>query len=358
MAVTEHLKDKPAGFKNRIEKVAIVGVSPAPHRLSPPKQPSLLTRMRFTKATGQLGKHFTEHLLRTGKHTITAITRNSSSTAALPAGVIPAQVDYDKPETVQAALAGQDALIITLARAAAPTTQGVLLRAAAAAGVAYVMPNIYGPNPVSVGYAADIRPGYERVAALRAEMEALGLRSLTLACGFWYEYSLSRGREWYGFDFARREVDFVDDGNTPISTTTFPQCGRAVAALLSLPVLPADEKDVAPTLAKFAGDVCWVSSFCVSQRDMLESAKRVTGTTDADWTITRTGHAERFAAGKKRREQGDPKGYAQLLYTRVFYPDGDGSYHDGRDNDALGLPKEDLDEWTAVGIKMAMEGEA
>src|SRR3569833_3381818 len=101
MAVTEHLKDKPAGFKNRIEKVAIVGVSPAPHRLSPPKQPSLLTRMRFTKATDQLGKHFTEHLLRTGKHTFSAITRNGGGAAARPAGGGPARGGGGGPEAGQ-----------------------------------------------------------------------------------------------------------------------------------------------------------------------------------------------------------------------------------------------------------------
>ena len=56
---------------------------------------------------------------------------------------------------------------------------------------------------------------------------------VSLACSFWYEFSLAGSQARYGFDFAKREVTFYDEGETKITTSTWPQCGRAVAALLS-----------------------------------------------------------------------------------------------------------------------------
>jgi len=43
----------------------------------------------------------------------------------------------------------------------------------------------------------------------------------------------------------------------------------------------------------------------------------------------------------------------------MFFPTGDGDYESkkGLHNDLLGLPVEDLDEWTAVAIRMGENGE-
>jgi len=47
-------------------------------------------------------------------------------------------------------------------------------------------------------------------------------------------------------------------------------------------------------------------------------------------------------------------GFVQVLYSRVFYPDGSGNHEakHGLHNDVLGLPKEDFDEATKLAIKM------
>jgi uncharacterized protein YbjT (DUF2867 family) len=55
----------------------------------------------------------TEALLRTGKHTVTALAR-AGSQSKLPEGVIEKTTDYSKPETIVEALKGQHALVITL----------------------------------------------------------------------------------------------------------------------------------------------------------------------------------------------------------------------------------------------------
>lgn len=137
------------------------------------------------------------------------------------------------------------------------------------------------------------------------------------------------------------------------------QCGRAVASFLSLKLLPQDEGDESPAIDNWANGVFYASSFLVSQKDMFESAKRVTGTTDADWMITREDSGERYRKAVLDLQKGDTKGFVRLLYTRVFFPNGDGDYESrkGLLNDVVGLPKEDLDEATRAAIDFALTGE-
>lgn len=196
-------------------------------------------------------------------------------------------------------------------------------------------------------------------ASFREQCESLGVSTwIALSCGFWYEFSLGGTADRYGFDFRTRAVTFFDDGTTRINTSTFAQCGRAVAALLSLKRLPEDERDEDPTLARWANGVVYVSSFLVSQRDMYESAKRVTGTADADWTVRHEGSAERYRRGVEDMKKGDLGGFVRLMYTRMFFPDGGGAYEEtrGLQNDVLGLPQEDLDEATKEAVRRGLEG--
>ena len=121
----QYAKDQPAGFKNQIESVAIVG------------------------ATGSIGGHITEHLLQTGKHTVTAITR-ASSKSKMPEGVKVANVNYDDENTIIEALKGQQALIITMKTGPEGKEASLkLIRAAAKANVGWIMPNEYSPDVIA-----------------------------------------------------------------------------------------------------------------------------------------------------------------------------------------------------------------
>lgn len=179
-----------------------------------------------------------------------------------------------------------------------------------------------------------------------------------MACGFWYEFSLGGTADRYGFDFKERSVTFFDDGTAKINTSTWAQCGRAVAAFLSLKWLPDDELDNTSTISNWDNDVFYISSFLVSQLDMFESVKRVTGTTDSDWIISHESSAERYKEGVEAMKKGDLKGFVRFMYTRMFFPSGGGDYESGKglQNAILGLPKEDLDEATKQGIQRGLEG--
>ncbi|KAK7193439.1 isoflavone reductase family protein [Paraphaeosphaeria sporulosa] len=59
----------------------------------------------------------------------------------------------------------------------------------------------------------------------------------------------------------------VDEGQTKISFSTWAQIGRAVAALISLPI----KSETEACLDKFRNKIVLVSSFTVNQEDMCAS---------------------------------------------------------------------------------------
>ena len=227
-----------------------------------------------------------------------------------------------------------------------------LIRAAAKAGVSYILPNWYGHDPANEKlceetYLADVK------IRVCTEVESLGVTSyILLACGFWYEFSLGGGPDRYGFDFKNQSLVLFDDGNTAINTSTWSQCGRAIASLMSLKQLPEDENDQSVTLSRFRNSPVYISSFRLNQREMFDSVKRITGTNDADWTITHESTVERYGSSKTSILQGDNHAFVKFLY-------GGGDFESirGLDNDILGLPSEELDPATSVAIAMGQEEE-
>ena len=237
---------------------------------------------------------------------------------------------------------------------APPEQQARLIEAAAAAEVSWILPNEYGYDTLHPGLHKDIPLGAAH-DAYREQVEKLGVSSwIGVTCGFWYEYSLSASPACYGFDLKNRSVTFFDDGNTRINTTTLPQCGRAVANLLSLKIFPDDEDDESAYLSQFKNRFVYVSSFKLSQRDMLDSVMRVTDTKVGDWKISHEASVDRHKAGWEEFKNGNFLGFPKLMYTRVFYQDGSGDFEASRGlhNDVLGLPKDDLDEYTKIALQM------
>lgn len=96
----------------------------------------------------------------------------------------------------------------------------------------------------------------------------------------------------------------------------------------------------------------------MDQKVMFESVLRVSGTSRSDWTIKHEETTQRYADAKKRLFAGDRAAFSTVLYGRVFFQDGVGNYEArrGLDNDVLGLPKEDIDEFTKIAIQRAEAG--
>ncbi|KAM7204729.1 hypothetical protein V8F20_003513 [Naviculisporaceae sp. PSN 640] len=329
MAV-RYAKDLPASTSNHIEKVAVVG------------------------AGGNVGKPITKALLATGKHTVTALTR-AGSTSSLPKGVKVAEIDYDNEESIVNALNGQDYLVITMSVLAPPDNHHKLVAAAAKAGIKYIMPNVYGYVSLDneeLNKSTLVGPTY--VAGIK-DVEAHGAKWTGVTCSFWYEYSLAAGPNYFGFDIPSRTATlYSPSGQTRINTTTHPQVGRAVASFLSLPIYPTSPTETSPTISKWFNKPLHISSFYISQREMLDSIQRVTGTSDADWTIKYADPTESYHEGLRILGEGGPNarvGFGKALYARIFMPDADPLRTvEGIVNEELGLPKEDLDDFTRLAL--------
>ncbi|CEI61335.1 hypothetical protein FVEN_g5947 [Fusarium venenatum] len=324
--MSRYAKDQPNGFNNAIERVAIVG------------------------AAGTIGAYITAALLQTGKHTVTALTREDS-TNRLSNGVIPAYINYDDESSIITALKDQQFLIITMAPTAPRDTHRKLVQAASKAGVPYIMPNGFMGDIEQVKLGEDILLG-PAARANRDEIEKLGLQWVTICCGFWYDYSLAGGEQRFGFDLDNRSVTFYDDGETKNSTSTLSQVGRAVAKVLSLKVLPINEDDDSLTLSSFLNKPVNIKSFVISQKDVFESVKRVTGTSDVDWTITYESTKKRYEEGMSLVKGGNMVGFSKLLYARAFFPKDPSDLSAKAQNGLLGLPEEGLDDATKAGIDL------
>ena len=139
------------------------------------------------------------------------------------------------------------------------------------------------------------------------------------------------------------------------------QLGRNVDELWPIsslcPILPQDENDKGPYLDMWRNKHAYISSFLVSQRDMLDSILRVTGDKEADWIIESEPSEARLKRGQKALQDGDfATGYQTCMYTRVFFKDGSGDFSQKLDNEKLGLKEENLDEATKQAVEMVKNG--
>lgn len=284
---------------------------------------------------------------------MTAITRQDSQ-SELPKGVQVQKVDYDKHDTIVSALRGQDALVVTLSGQS--DIEGIekkLIAAAEEAGVGWILPSEWGYDTSNPGLIDDIIITKTMVNVREHLKSKSSLSFISVSTGFWYEWSLAIPFA-YGIDINNRTATLFDDGNAKITTSTWPQVGRAVAALLALPIKSTSGSSAC--LEDFKNQVIFISSFLLSQRDMLASLYRVTDTQESDWTITFEDAHERYHTGIEQMKQGQRVGFGKMMYTRVFWNEEGGvpgNVEHKIINDKLGLPKEDLDEATRRTVTRA-----
>jgi hypothetical protein len=243
-------------------------------------------------------------------------------------------------------------LVITLSVAAPAKVHSMLVKAAGKAAVPYVMPNLYGGDIQNTAVMQESMNGKAYRERL-ADFEGIETSWIALVCGFWYEFGLALKKPFFGFDIPGRSVTFYDNGDTKIDVSTWNQCGRAVAGLLSLP-----ESGASPCVSDWKNKPLYINSFKVSQRDMLDSLHRVLGTTDKDWTIDFEPTDQRFKRGLQELKAGNMSGFPTASYARIFYPNGDGDFSSkwGISNELLALPQEDLDGVTKSVVDMVKSG--
>lgn len=282
-----------------------------------------------------------------GKQTVTALTR-ADSKGSVPAGVLSKQVDYSSHSSLVEALKGQEALIITMAVMAPRDQQSKLVEAAAEAGVSWILPNEWGSdtshptilqNPVNAGKTA-----------MYSQIEKHGMNWIAFVNNQWWEWSLGGG--YYGIDIPNRKVKFWDDGTATTVTTTWPRVGEGVAKLLALPISGSS-----PCLNDFKNQHAYVSSFYLSQREMLDAVQRETSTTDKDWEIAKEPVVAAYDQAREDFKNGNFRAAQTIIYAGNFIPNGGNDYIHTKEtlNKLLSLPQEDLQEAAKRAVQYSKE---
>lgn len=302
---------------------------------------------KMTQAGGQIGKRIAEQLVQGGKHTVTAITR-TGSTSNVAQGTRAVAVDYNDESSIISALEGNEFLIITLALGVPEDTHRKLVEAAVKAGVRYVLTNAYGVDVYGNTGLRDALPVGKAIVGNIEHAAKSGLTWFSLFTGPWYEHSLSFGPDLLGIDKTNRTFTMSDDGKKAINFTTISQLVRTVVALLNLKVYPESENDKSVTLSQFFNSPVYTSSFHLSQTEIFDSIKRVTGEKDSDWQLRYESSQERYEDGMEMISKGNLSGFGKAIFARAHYGR-DGTYN--THNHLLGLPKEDLDEATRVALE-------
>lgn len=171
-------------------------------KMSTSNRPQQSRSITLVGAGGTIGKHILEALLAQGLHRITILTRAGSSASfhkSASDAVTVHPVDYTDTAALVPLLRGVDVLVVTVAPTAYPV-QTPLFRAAAEAGVPYILPCEFGGDP-----DAPLRRHldfFSEKDAYRALVEELRVSSwIGVVCGPWFEVMMGMG--------AKRGVDLA-----------------------------------------------------------------------------------------------------------------------------------------------------
>ncbi|KAF4443396.1 NAD(P)-binding protein [Fusarium austroafricanum] len=283
----------------------------------------IIKNVAIVGATGRMGSAFCKELVKTGRHTITALIRVGSK-GSLYDGVIRREVNFESKESLVSALSGQQFLVITLPVTAPEGTHSRIVQAAAKAGVTYIMPNSFSYDIRHEDMVKEDMYSAGSVAMCK-EIEATGIHYIAMACGFWYQWSLVFGENFFGIDIKSKK--------SGLGKARFASSERRQS-------MPRSVKQPAYLHCELT----------VSRRVMLDSVHRVLGDSDVDWKSQYEPNAERYNDALKEMQAGDQSGFFKCIYTRPFYHNGGGNYRAtrGLDNDKLGLSKENLDECKTI----------
>ena len=217
--------------------------------------------------TGTVGSHTLSALIAAQIHTLTTISRTDSS-AAFPSDIDVKKGDYTSHSFLVSALTGNDILIMQLG-IFSNDQQFPLIKAAAEARVKYILPTEFGSDP-HAPFAKSF-PMMAGKVQYRNLVESLGMSWICVVNNPWFDWSLKGGM--WGIDIPNKKASLYAGAEGKFNTTTLKQVGRGVAALLSLPDAQLEGYKNSPV---------YLSSFCVSQRDILDAVIRATGTKDSD----------------------------------------------------------------------------
>ncbi|KAH7169522.1 hypothetical protein DER46DRAFT_600415 [Fusarium sp. MPI-SDFR-AT-0072] len=282
-------------------------------------------KIAITGASGQLGKPTIDALVELGAYTITAIQRPEAA-STFPVGITVKKGNLKDEAFLTEVLKGQDVLVLMPPLAQLVELQEPAIRAAANAGVPYILPSEFGPDP----FAGQLVEENELLIAkkrIRDLIKSIGVSSWISVAGLW------------GIEPKTRKATIWRGADAKINTATILYTAEAVAAVLSLPEAE---------LAKYKNKAVYTPSFHLTQREILDAVQRATGTTDADWDIKTRDVNEVAREYEDKIGQGDDVAPFIKFFVTYFLEGHGGDFKHKADSmeleklEQLGLHKEDL----------------
>ena len=293
-------------------------------------------------ASGNIGRATLDRLLfhaeSNTKHNITAIVR-PESTSEFPSTVNVKKISFDDTQALTEALTGQDVLVLQLGHTALKYNEN-LIRSAAKAGVKYVLPTEFGSDTTA--------PLGQKLAMLQHKrvnrdlIEELGMSWIGISTNPWLDYCLN-ANGLLGINVKEREATLWDGGNTTMSFSVLKQAGQVTAEVLALP----DSE-----FARYKNGYFYTASIHTTERELLASVMRATGTTEADWTVKEGDIDEAIAKGDALEEK-DPFAAMFVKFAPLHWKSGYGGDLSAKVEDLtrFGLESQDLDAITAQVLK-------
>ncbi|ETN41055.1 uncharacterized protein HMPREF1541_02990 [Cyphellophora europaea CBS 101466] len=284
-------------------------------------------------ASGAVGTHVLQALLNAGFQ-VTVLTR-SKKAGAYDASVKVVEVDFTSLESLTAALQNIDAAVSTVAGEAIPV-QGVLIDAAAAAGVKRFIPSEYGScttHPELQTY-----PWYEDAFNIRQKLQekarAGKLTWTVVACGAFREFLFDRGML---LDFAKHEARLYDDGDNRVSSTSLANLSKAIVGVFN-------------NLEETKNKIVRVSEVIVTQNQVLGIAAELRP--DITWKLSKVQTSALLKEGLDSARAGDYSfpTILKVLGGTALAGDTYGAAFDETDNSLLGvkeMTQEDLKKLVA-----------
>ncbi|KAJ5083489.1 hypothetical protein N7456_012916 [Penicillium angulare] len=291
-------------------------------------------KVALAGATGNLGPAILA-ALNAANFEITVLTRSSNN--SFDSKVKVAQVDYQSVESIQKALANQDALVIALG-AVGLEPHANLIKAAVAANVKRIIPSQFGSNTTNPNAAA--LPVYgDKVAVQKQLNEIIASSSTTSYTSIVNGPFLDWGLEVkFLVDLSSSEPVLYDGGDRKISVTTLSGVGKAVVGVLN-------NLDVTKNKTVF------VSEAELSQKDLLQLAgKQVSKSQNVS-----TADLEKEAFAELQEPEPNVPVFVYGFLKRTIFGEGFGSLFptESLSNELLGVEKLSDEELKALVLKYA-----
>ncbi|OHE99487.1 hypothetical protein CORC01_05287 [Colletotrichum orchidophilum] len=296
-------------------------------------------KIAMVGASGNLGQHTLEALLTHGLHDITIIVREQS-TSQFPASVNVKRVAFDDEAALTNVLKGQDVLVLQLGISSVGLSD-VVIHAAAKANVPYILPTEFGSDPA--GKLIDELPEIAAKRKYRDLIEELGVGSwIGVVTNPWYDFCLPMG-DVLGVNAKTLKATLWDGGNTKMNYSTLPRVGAVTAEILAM----ADKE-----LARYRNRCFYVTSFHVTQREVLNSVMLATGTSESEWDIGEES-VDAVVERANAMSEADPHSVVLVKFMPLHYKEGQGGDFNNKVEDLrrFGLEEEDFDAVTSEVVQ-------